>query len=136
MADIDINDMDRCAKVMLKLRDKHEAIGAAAKKEQAEVKEKMDTLARHMLTLMGNTTSQGTSEATVMKVVKQKFWSTDWDAFKKFVVETDNLDLFEHRIAQKNMATYLEKNPDKIPAGLQIDRRFDITVRRLPKKPQ
>lgn len=132
----DINDMDACAKAYIKLRAKKQAIEDEAKQKVVVIEENMRILSQHMLTLMGTSTSQRTSDATVIKGIKQKFWSTDWAAFEKFCVDTDNLGLFERRIAQKNMAEWLEKNPDKIPAGLQMDRRYEVVVRKLPKKPE
>lgn len=132
----DVNNMELCAKAYIKLRDKKHAIEDEAKKQVAEIEQKMKIISQHMLTLMGTTTSQTTSAAVVVKTIKQKFWSTDWAAFENFCKETDNLGLFERRIAQKNMAEWLEKNPEKIPAGLQMDRRYDVTVRKLPKKPE
>lgn len=132
----DVNDMELCADAYMKLRAKKQEVEDEAKKKVAAIEEKMRILSQHMLQLMGTTTSQRTANATVMKVIKNKYWSTDWAAFEKFCIETDNLGLFERRIAQKNMAEWIEKNPDRIPAGLQMDRRYDITVRKLPKKPE
>lgn len=132
----DINDMELCAKAYMKLRDKKHAVEDEAKQKVALIEQDMKILSQHMLQLMGTTSSQSTRDAVVMKTIKQKFWSTDWAAFENFCKETDNLGLFERRIAQKNMAEWIENNPDKIPAGLQMDRRYDVTVRKLPKKPE
>jgi hypothetical protein len=40
------------------------------------------------------------------------------------------MELLEKRISQANMATFLEENPDLLPPGLNIDRRYAVTVRR------
>lgn len=130
----DPNDMELCAKAYLKLRTKKQKIEEEAKSKVELIERDMLILSQHMLQLMGTSTSQRVDGATVIKSIKQKFWSTDWAAFEKFCKDTDNLGLFERRIAQKNMAEWLEKNPDKIPAGLQMDRRYEVTVRKLPKK--
>ena len=39
------------------------------------------------------------------------------------------MHLMEQRLHQTNMATFLKDNPDKHPIGLNIDRRYVITVR-------
>jgi len=36
----------------------------------------------------------------------------------------------EKRIAQTNMSTFLEENPDLHPPGLNIDSRYTVVVRR------
>lgn len=59
---------------------------------------------------------------------KTRYYTDDWDSFKTFVIENDALDLFEHRIAQKNMALFLEENPGKVPAGLSSLSENTVTV--------
>jgi hypothetical protein len=44
------------------------------------------------------------------------------------VLEHDALELFEQRIAQKNMALFLEENPGKVPAGLSSLTENTVTV--------
>jgi hypothetical protein len=36
----------------------------------------------------------------------------------------------EKRVAQSNMATFIEENPDAIPPGLQVDSRYTAVIRR------
>jgi len=36
----------------------------------------------------------------------------------------------EKRIAQTNMATFLEENPDLLPPGLNVDSKYTISIRR------
>jgi hypothetical protein len=40
------------------------------------------------------------------------------------------MNLLEKRIAQTNMATFLEDNPDLHPPGLNVDSRYTVVVRR------
>jgi len=71
-----------------------------------------------------------TDEGTIILGHKTRYRTNDWDSFKKFVVEHDVLDLFEKRIAQLNMAQFLEENPGVVPPGLNSDSEYTITVRK------
>jgi hypothetical protein len=71
-----------------------------------------------------------TDYGTVMMSVKTHYTTQDWDSFKNFVVKNDAVDLLEKRIAQRNMASFLESNPGLVPPGLNSDQRYDITVRK------
>ena len=64
---------------------------------------------------------------------KIRYYTDDWDSFKSFALENDALDLFEKRIAQKNMALFLEENPGSVPAGLNSLSEYTVTVRKPTK---
>lgn len=74
-----------------------------------------------------------TTSGTVSLVTKTRFNTQDWDAFKNFVLEHEVLDLLEKRIAQTNMATFLEENPGVVPPGLNSVTEFDIRVTKSRK---
>ena len=69
-----------------------------------------------------------TDSGTVSLVTKTRYNTQDWDSFKKFVIEHDAVDLLEKRIAQSNMQTFLEENPELHPPGLSSTSEFDISV--------
>jgi len=75
-----------------------------------------------------------TDHGTVSLMEKTRFYTTDWDSFKKFMVEQDALDLLEKRISQTNMKLFLEENPGAVPPGLNSDTEFDISVRKPSTK--
>ena len=61
---------------------------------------------------------------------KKRFWTSDWEAMSKFIVENEAVDLLEKRISQGNMRQFLEENPEQHPPGLNADNEYTITVRR------
>ena len=97
----------------------------ALKQQQDEVK---DAIKEQLLEL--GSTSVKTPDGTIILSKKTRYYTDDWDSFKTFAKENDVLDLFEKRIAQKNMATYLEENPNKIPPGLNSVSEYAVTVRK------
>ena len=77
--------------------------------------------------------SVNTAFGTVSLVTKTRYNTQDWDSFKKFIVEHDVVDLLEKRIAQTNMARFLEENPAMVPPGLNSFTEFEIRVTKPTK---
>lgn len=77
--------------------------------------------------------SVSTAFGTVSLIHKTRYSTEDWESFDKFVVENDVPALFERRIAQSNMAKYLEENPTRIPPGLSTFSDFEIRVTKPSK---
>ena len=81
---------------------------------------------------VGSTTSGlKTLHGTVIRQVKDRFFCTDWDNFKKFVETEGSIDLLERRIHQSNFKAFMaERQGDGLPPGVNVLREFDITVRK------
>jgi hypothetical protein len=66
----------------------------------------------------------------VVLSTKTRFNTNDWDSFKQFILAHEAVDLLEKRIAQGNMATFLEENPGLVPPGLNSHSEYAISVRK------
>lgn len=126
--------IDRLVRVYLKIR-------AAVQETQREYDEKIEALKAQQESLanemkeriraMGEgVSSLKTEHGTVILTTKTRYYPQDWDAFKTFVIEHEAIDLFERRIAQKNMAAFLEENPGLTPPGLNSVSEIDVSVRK------
>ena len=72
-----------------------------------------------------------TAHGTVMRQIKERFFCTDWDNFKKFIESEGSLDLLERRINQRNFKEFMtERKDDGLPPGVNVLREFDIVVRK------
>jgi hypothetical protein len=127
--------LDKLARVYRKIRDRiqdltkeYESNVEELKTQQEEIKNAMKD---QMLAL--GSSSIKTAEGTIILSQKTRYYTDDWDSFKTFVVENDALDLFEKRIHQGNMVTFLEDNPGLVPAGLNSMSQYDISVRKPTK---
>lgn len=125
----------RLAKMYLKMRTRiqeltqeYETQIEAIKAQQNEVK-----MAIKEQMLANGQKSARTDNGTVMLGTKTRYYTQDWASFKEFVVQNDAVDLLEKRIAQTNMAQFLEQNPGLVPPGLNSDTEYDVTVRRPTK---
>ena len=92
----------------------------------------MTTLKQKLLEVSKETgvTSFSTPQGTAYRTVKDRYWTNDWDSFYTFMREHEAMQLLEKRIHQMNMKEFLEGNPDSEPMGLNIDREYEITIRR------
>lgn len=133
MSDVPLErNAERLVRIYRKIREAREQATSEYNKKDAELKAQLDVVAKMLIDLMDEDKATGmtTTEGTVTKVIKNKYWNVDWPAFNQYVKEHDLFDLFEKRIAQKNMAEYLASNPEAAVPGLQMDRRYDVLVRK------
>ena len=128
----DLVPLDKLAKIYRKLRSKiadltqeYDTQVEILKAQQEEIKNAM----KDQMKAIG-VTSVRTTEGTVVLSVKTRYSTQDWDEFKKFVIAHEAIELLEKRIAQSNMAQFLEENPGVVPPGLNSTSEFDISVRK------
>ena len=81
-----------------------------------------------------NLDSVKTPMGTVSRRVQTRYWTNDWESMYNFVVEQNIPFVLEKSIHNGNMQQFLDENPDVMPAGLQIDRKFIIQVRKPTNK--
>ena len=124
--------LDRLVKIYRKLRTRmteltqeYDTQAEVLKGQQDEIKNAI----KDQMKAMG-VTSVRTTEGTAVMSVKTRYTTQDWDSFKKFMIEHEAIDLLEKRIAQLNMAQFLEENPGVVPPGLNSSSEYDISVRK------
>jgi len=122
--------LDKLALIYRKIRDK---IGVLTKEYDTQVealKAQQDQIKFAMKDQMKalGVKSVRTDLGTVTLTTKTRYNTQDWDSFKEFILEHKMVDLLEKRIAQINMANFLEENPNVVPPGLNSSTEYDITV--------
>jgi hypothetical protein len=124
--------MDRLAKIYLKIRTKTQLLTQDYEKQKAELEAQKAEVANAMRDQMKalGTKSVKTEFGTVMLGVKTRYSTQDWEAFKEFCIANNTIDFLERRIAQRNMAKWLEENPESVPPGLNSDSEYEVTVRK------
>lgn len=123
--------LDKLVRIYMKMRSSIQDLDAQIeniKEQQQEVKNEIKDRMRAM-----GTKSLKTDFGTVSLTEKTRYYTQDWDSFKRFIIEHDAVDLLEKRIAQLNMRTFLEENPALVPPGLNSDTEFDVSVRKPTK---
>lgn len=127
--------MDKLAKIYQKIRTRLQALTTEYETQAEMLKSQQQEVANEMKNRMQKLgmASVRTTEGTIVLGQKTRFFTSDWDSFKQFVLEHEVLDLFEKRIAQGNMKQFLEENPGVVPPGLNSDSEVTITVRKPTK---
>lgn len=123
---------DKLVKAYVRIRDKRKEIADAYEKQDNELKESLELIESELLEMCKETGADSlrTEFGTVTRRVAKRYWTNDWHSFHEFLKEHGALELLEKRIAQTNMSTFLEENPDLLPPGLNVDSRYTVTVRR------
>jgi hypothetical protein len=124
--------VDKLVAVYIKMRDKRSEILRAYEEEDEAIKTQMDMVEGKLLDLCKTigADSLKTQNGTVIRSVKTRYWTSDWESMHKFILEHKMPDLLEKRVSQSNMKQLLEENPDLMPKGMNIDSKYSITVRR------
>jgi sugar phosphate isomerase/epimerase len=123
---------DKLVKTYVKIRDKRKELVDQYEKEDNNLKEALELIESELLEMCKETGADSlrTEFGTVTRRVAKRYWTNDWHSFHEFLKEHGALELLEKRIAQTNMSTFLEENPDLLPPGLNVDSRYTVTVRR------
>lgn len=123
---------DKLVKTYVKIRDKRKELVDQYEKEDNNLKEALELIESELLEMCKETGADSlrTEFGTVTRRVAKRYWTNDWHSFHEFLKKHGTLELLEKRIAQTNMSTFLEENPDLLPPGLNVDSRYTVTVRR------
>lgn len=126
---------DKLVKAYIKMRDARSQLKAQFEEEDNSIKEQMDMVEAQLLEMCKTTGADSirTKFGTVSRGVQTRYWTGDWEAMHKFIMEHNMPELLERRIAQTQMREFLKENPDAMPVGMNVDNRYTVTVRRSSK---
>lgn len=124
--------LEQLTETYIKMRDKRHALAREYEKQDAAIEADMKLLEQEMLELCKSIGADSikTNAGTVIRSVKSRYWTNDWDSMYRFIQEHDAFPLLEKRLHQTHMRQFLEENPDIQPAGLNVEREFTVVVRR------
>lgn len=117
---------EKLAKVYVKIRDRRRELA----KEDDALKEQIDTIASHLLTIckeQGASTIR-TEYGTISRRTDTQYWPSDWDSFFSFVKDNNAFALLQRRVNNSNMAEFMESNPGVHPPGLNADTKYTIVI--------
>jgi hypothetical protein len=123
---------DKLVRAYVKMRDARSQLKAKYDEEDNSIKEQMEMVEAKLLEMCKTTGADSlrTKYGTVSRSVQTRYWTSDWEAMHKFIMQHSAPDLLERRISQTQMREFLKENPDEMPTGLNVDNRYTVTVRR------
>ena len=124
--------MDKLSDAYMKIRLERDQLKLAYEVDDAVLNEALSGIENQMLEIMNTTNADSisTKGATVIRSVRKRYNPTNWDAVYSLIAKHDAYGLLEKRIHNGNMKDFLEQHPDEYPAGLNVDSRYAVTVRR------
>ena len=130
-----MSDANQLVQVYIKIRDAKDIKKKQMEAEIAELDTQLSAVEQELLELCKTTGQDGgkTTFGSFTRSVKTRYWTSDWDSMYKFIREHDAPDLLERRIAQSNFSQFIKENPDAMPAGVNVESKYSITVRRATK---
>ena len=124
--------LEQLTKVYIRIRDSRRVLEQAFKVEDEKLQEQIRAIEEQMLDICKkfNASSIKTEAGTVIRSVKSRYWTNDWDSMYQFIRDHGAFALLERRLHQSHMKQFLEENPDLSPAGLNVDKEYTVVVRR------
>lgn len=130
-----MSDASKLVQVYVKIRDARDLKKKQMEEEIAQLDEQLGAVEQELLEICKTTGQDGgkTQYGSFTRSVKTRYWTSDWDSMYKFIREHDAPELLERRIHQGNFSEFLQQNPDTMPAGVNVESKYSITVRRATK---
>lgn len=124
--------VDRLVAAYIKMRDKRAELLREYEAADADVKAQMEAVESSLLDLCKQIGADtlGSKHGKVIRTVKTRYWTSDWDSMHKFIMQHNMPELLERRISQTTMKQLLDENPDLMPPGVNVDSRYAVTIRR------
>jgi hypothetical protein len=124
---------DQLVETFITLRNERDRMRNEWEAKDSAIKDEMTTLEQALLAICNetNATSIKTDKGTVIRKLNERFFCTDWDNFRDYVLEHQALELLERRIHQGNFKEFIaEKEKEGLPPGVSVMREFGVTVRK------
>ena len=124
---------DQLVEAFITLRNERDRMRNEWEVEDAKIKEEMTTLEQALLSICNeaNATSIKTDKGTVIRKLNERFFCSDWDNFRDYVLEHQALELLERRIHQGNFKEFIaEREAEGLPPGVNVMREYGVTVRK------
>jgi hypothetical protein len=126
---------DTLAKVYLKIKNEREKLKAEFENQDSILENQLSLVKEKILSMCKsmNADSIKTPFGTIIRSVKSRYWTSDWDSMYTFIEENGAFGLLEKRLHQTNMKNFLQENPDLYPKGMNVENEFTVLVRK-PKE--
>jgi hypothetical protein len=124
---------DQLVETFITLRNERDRMRNEWEAEDAKIKDEMTTLEQALLSICNeaNATSIKTDKGTVIRRLNERFFCSDWDNFRDYVLEHQALELLERRIHQGNFKEFIaEREAEGLPPGVNVMREYGVTVRK------
>jgi hypothetical protein len=119
---------DKLVQAYIKMRDVIATIDKERDEKVESIKEKMKLIETALMALLDKEgiDSVQSEFGSARKAVTTKYWVPDWDAFRQFVADHQELDLLQRNLHQGNLEDLMNRRPDLAPP---VSSTTTVTVR-------
>jgi hypothetical protein len=124
--------IEKLTNAYVKIREKRAELSSKFKEEDETLVSQLDKVKQALLDYCKDegVESVRTTAGLVYRSTRSRYWTSDWESMYKFVLEHEVPEFFDKRLNQTSVKQFLEENPELLPAGLNVDSEFTISVRR------
>lgn len=124
--------LEKLTAVFIKIRNARAELNAEFKAKDDKLEADLNTVRAALLEEMkaAGVDSARTKAGLVYRTMKTRYWTSDWEAMHRFILENEVPEFLEKRLNQGAVKAFLEENPDAVPPGLNVDSEYTITVRK------
>lgn len=124
--------IDRLTRTYIKIRDARAKLSAEFKEKDGDLTFQLDAVKRALLDYCSDNKVESvrTTEGLVYRTTKTRYWTGDWSAMHRFILDKKLPEFFEKRLNQTAVKEFLEENPDESLPGLKTDVEYVVTVRK------
>lgn len=124
--------LEKLTRIYIKMREKKAEVAHEMEDKIDKIDSDMKTVKSAILQHMKDIGAESlkTSAGVVYRTVRTTYATSDWESMNKFILVHSVPELLEKRIHQTNMKAFLEENPELIPAGLNANSEYSVTIRR------
>ena len=123
--------VDEVVATYVKLRDKKEALEAAAKEKTKEIAAKLDKMEAWLIeqAQAQGVTSFKTAHGTAFLATTDFASVGNWDEVLKFIREHETYEMLERRVSKKAVRSYIDEYK-AVPNGVNYGTQLNVQVRR------
>ena len=134
--DYDAMTAGELAEEYLYFRDLKAKLQKKFEAKEAVLDAELDHISSRLMVLCNeqDASSIKTDNGTIIRSLKTRYETKDWDSLYEFVLDHSAPYLLQKRINESAMKEFLETNPEDFPKGLNIASEYKISVRKPTKK--
>ncbi len=124
--------LKKMTKAYIRLRDARAKLKSDFDAEDKKLEEQMDAIRNELLSYCkeNGVDSVRTEAGLFYRTVKTRYWTGDWAAMHRFILEKGVPGLLEKRLNQSEVKAYIEEFPDQPLPGLNVDSEYSLSVRK------
>jgi hypothetical protein len=124
--------VEKLTDIYLKIKGKRDILSRDFKQEDERLKTQQERIKRALLDYCkeNDIESVRTEAGTFYRSIKTKYWTNDWSSMHQFILQHEVPEFLTKSLNQANVKQFMDENPTLVPAGLNVDSEYVVSVRK------